>query len=85
MSCNFNIPFQGDATSIMNKAKSAVESQSGNFTGDTSAGSFDISLFGNRIAGSYTVNGQILEVIIDEKPFMIPCNAIENFLTKQLS
>ena len=84
MSCNFNSPFQGDATSIMNKAKSAVESQGGNFTGDTSAGLFDISLFGNKIAGSYIVNGQTLEVIIDEKPFMIPCNAIEKFLTKQI-
>ena len=85
MACNFNIPFQGDANGIKNKAKSAVEGQGGNFTGDETAGAFDISLFGNKIAGSYKVNGQNLEVIIDEKPFMIPCNAIENFLAKQLA
>ena len=84
MACNFNIPFNGDSTTIMNKAKSAVEGQGGSFTGDENAGAFDISLFGNKIAGSYKVNGQSLDVTIDEKPFMIPCNAIENFLTKQL-
>ena len=85
MACNFNIPFQGDASSIMNKAKSAVESQGGNFTGDITAGAFDLSLFGNKIAGSYKAIGQTLEVIIDDKPFMIPCNAIESFLTKQIA
>lgn len=84
MACNFNIPFLGDANTVMNKAKSAVESQGGNFTGDTTAGSFDVSIFGNKIAGSYTVNGQFLEVIISDKPMMIPCNAIENFLSKQI-
>jgi hypothetical protein len=69
----------------MNKAKSAVESQGGNFTGDTTSGKFDVSVFGNSIAGSYEVAGQNLNIVIDSKPFLIPCSAIEGFLSKQLS
>lgn len=83
--CNFTIPFSGEAETIMNKAKKAVEGQGGNFTGDIVSGNFDVTLFGNTIAGSYSVNGQNLEVIISDKPFMIPCNAIESFLAKQIS
>ena len=83
--CNFTIPFSGDAEAILRKAKSAVESQGGNFAGDPSAGNFDVSVFGNTIAGSYNVNGQSLDITIDSKPFLVPCSTIESFLTKQLS
>ncbi|MBS1495893.1 MAG: hypothetical protein JSU03_09795 [Bacteroidetes bacterium] len=85
MSCNFNIPFAGSATIILQKAKTAVESQGGNFTGDESAGNFNVSIFGNLIVGSYSVAGQQLNLLISEKPFMIPCSTIESFLKKQLS
>lgn len=83
--CNFSIPFTGDAESVLRKAKSAVESQGGRFEGDLSAGNFDVSVFGNTIAGSYTVMPQTLEIVIDSKPFLVPCSTIESFLTKQLS
>lgn len=83
--CTFNIPFSGDADIILQKAKKAVESQDGNFSGDLSSGSFDVSVFGNSIAGSYKVNGNDLNIVIEKKPFMIPCSAIEGFLKNQLT
>ena len=83
--CNFEIPFTGEPTLVLSKARSAVESQGGNFTGDEVSGSFDVSVFGNKIAGSYNVSGQLLNLIIDSKPFMIPCSMIEGFLVKQIS
>ena len=83
--CNFSIPFSGDAEKILDKARSAVESQSGSFNGDLNAGTFDLSVMGNNIAGSYTVAGQILNITIDSKPFLVPCSMIEGFLTKQLN
>ncbi len=83
--CNFTIPFSGEAESILRKAKSTVESQGGSFTGDVASGNFDVSVFGNTIAGSYNVAGQSLDIVIDSKPFLVPCSTIESFLTKQLS
>lgn len=84
MACDFSIPFSGDATSVLAKARSAVQSQGGNFTGDTNSGDFDVSIFGNKIVGNYTVSGQTLNINITDKPFMVPCNAIEGYLKGQL-
>lgn len=83
--CSFIIPFSGTAENILAKARSAVESQGGNFTGDVNTGNFNVSVFSNTIAGSYNVSGQSLEIIIDSKPFLVPCSAIESFLTKQIN
>lgn len=83
--CNFSIPFEGAADRIVGKARYAVESQGGNFTGDTSTGNFDVSMFGNHMAGSYNVNGQVLNIVISSKPFMIPCSTIESFLKSQVN
>ena len=84
MSCNFRIPFSGSAEALLNKAKSTVQSQGGNFNGDTKNGSFDVTVFGNTIKGSYIVEGNEMDITITDKPFLIPCNTIESFLKGQL-
>jgi len=61
-----------------------VERQGGNFNGDASNGSFSINVFGT-IRGSYSVSGSQLNVVIEDKPMMIPCGAIENVLKNQIS
>ena len=82
--CTFSIPFSGEATPILEKAKKAVEKQSGNFSGDEKAGNFSVSFFGQSIIGAYTVSGNNLDIVIDDKPFMVPCSAIESFLKSQI-
>lgn len=82
--CNFNFPFTGNPEIVLNKAKSAVESQGGTFQGDQQSGNFNLTVFGNTIAGSYTLAGSSMEVIITEKPFLLPCGTIEGFLKSQL-
>ena len=83
--CNFLIPFSGSANEIFSKVKTAIQGQGGQFNGDDTGGSFDVSVFGNSIKGSYTVAGQDLDVTIDSKPFLIPCSTIESFLKSKLS
>lgn len=83
--CNFTIPFEGAAEKLLIKARFAVESQGGTFTGDTQAGNFSVTVYGNTIVGSYTVSGQDMNLIISDKPFMIPCSMIEGFLKNQLT
>ncbi len=82
--CNFSIPFTGDASSVLDKAKEAVEKQSGSFTGDTNSGNFRVSFFSQEIIGAYTVSGNELNIIIESKPFMVPCSAIESFLKSKV-
>ena len=84
MSCNFKIPFSGSAEDVLNKAKSTVQSQGGNFSGNTTNGNFDVTVFGNTIKGSYIVEGSELDITIDSKPFLLPCSTIESYLKGQL-
>jgi hypothetical protein len=81
--CNFSIPFSGSADQVLERAKAAVEKQNGSFNGNTGSGSFSLNVFGN-ISGSYTVSENHLNIIIEDKPMMIPCSAIENVLKSQI-
>lgn len=83
--CNFSIEFSGTATEITEKAKQIVEVKGGTFAGDNEKGRFDISLLGATIAGNYTVNGSALDIIIEEKPFFVPCDTVENYFRYKLS
>jgi hypothetical protein len=82
--CNFSISFSGSAQDVYIKAKNAVEKQGGTFNGDADSGNFNINVFGT-ISGSYTVSGNQLNIVIEDKPMMIPCGAIENVLKGQIS
>jgi hypothetical protein len=84
MSCNFSIAITGSPESALNKARSAVQSQGGRFEGDLNGGDFEVTVFGNKVAGTYTVSGTQLNVNITEKPFLLPCSAIEGFLKSQV-
>ena len=83
--CNFSIPFTKSVTEILLKAKRTVEAQGGSFTGDETEGNFNVTIFGNSVVGSYVVNGEALNIDITEKPFLVPCSMIENFLQSQLN
>ena len=83
--CNFSIPFTKSVTEVLAKAKKTVEAQGGNFNGDENEGNFNVSIFGNTVIGSYMVKGEELNIDITEKPFLVPCNMIENFLKSQLN
>ena len=82
--CNFSIPFSGSADAVLSKARSAVQSQGGQLNGDAGAGDFTVSVFGNTISGSYSVTGQNMNIIIESKPFLIPCSTIEGFMKGQI-
>jgi len=85
MACDFSLPFSGNPEDVLAKARRAVEGQGGSFSGDTSRGDFHVSVFGNKIVGNYAVTGQTMQINITDKPFMVPCSAIEGFLKNQLT
>lgn len=83
--CNFSIPFSGDTSSIVSKAKSAVQAQNGLFNGDTTSGNFEVTVLSNTIKGNYNVSGQVMNITIFNKPFFVPCSTIEGFLRSKMS
>lgn len=83
--CQFSLDIAIRPEEALEKAKKAVESQGGSFTGDQASGSFSISFFGNTISGTYTMTDGMLNMMISEKPMIIPCSAIESYLKNKLS
>lgn len=84
-SCNFSFPITGDPEIILSKARAAVESQKGIFTGDLRSGNFEVSVFSNLIKGDYEMGEGELKLNISQKPILIPCSTIEMFLKSQIS
>jgi len=82
--CNLTIDFSGDANALIEKLRAKVAGQGGIFNGDTNSGDISVSVFGSRVSGSYTINGQQVNIIINEKPFLISCNQIKGFLVGNL-
>jgi hypothetical protein len=82
--CNFNIPFSGSPSDLLQRAQAAIHEQGGQFRGNDTSGFFNLTVLGSEIKGSFNVSGQELNVTIDSKPFMIPCSTIQSYLTKHL-
>jgi hypothetical protein len=81
--CSFTIPFSGVPETVINKAKTAIQSQGGIFNGDHVSGRFNVQVLGS-ISGSYNINGNEMNIIIDSKPMLISCKQIESFMSNQL-
>jgi hypothetical protein len=84
MACRFTIPFTGKPGDVLSRAKTAIQSQRGALNGDDSAGDFNVSVLGNTIRGTYSIAGSDLDVVIESKPFLIPCSTIESFLKSKI-
>ncbi|MEX2233289.1 MAG: hypothetical protein WD824_14095 [Cyclobacteriaceae bacterium] len=82
--CNFSIPFSGSPGEILQKAQAAIHDQGGHFRGDDNSGMFQLKVLGSEIRGSFHISGQELNITIDSKPFLIPCNTIQSYLAKHL-
>lgn len=85
MAHTFEIPFTGDAESIIRKAKQTIENAEGSLTGDATGGAFLVPAKIGDVEGSFTVEQQNLIVTIDKKPFFAPYSMIEDALRKYLS
>lgn len=85
MSCKFSIPITGSGSELVSQARTAIGKAGGNFNGDDTAGSFDISTMIGDVRGSYRVTDATLEIDITEKPMFLPCDMIESQLKEYLN
>ncbi len=76
MSKSFSIPFIGDTTSLLERARKAAADNGAQVTGDTHKGTFS----GRGVEGSYTVSGNTVNVTVDKKPMIIPWSLVESQL-----
>ena len=82
--CRFSIIFTGDALATLNKTKEGITKAGGKFEGDTTSGSVVMPSPVGAIEGTYTIQGQTLDIEITKKPVFVPCDLIESELKKRI-
>ncbi|WP_294822516.1 hypothetical protein [uncultured Flavobacterium sp.] len=83
MASQFTVSYSGDKSQLLNKIKNTVgdkgkvagNEQQGNFEGETPVGSF---------AGSYTIDGDNINITITKKPFLVSTGMIKDEFEKAL-
>jgi hypothetical protein len=83
--CNFSIEYPKSKNEMVDRLKMAIEAQTaGLFQGNTSAGEFSFSAKGFNLAGNYTISGDMIEVFITKKPWLLSCRKIESEIRNYL-
>ena len=83
---SFIVKLTHEISSILKKVKSIITGQGGSFEGNTECGSFDgKSLMGTIKVKYRSISNNEVEIIIEDKPFIIPSQTIESEIKKYLS
>ena len=82
--CDISIEFEGSAEDLVQKAELVIEDAGGTFSGDSSKGAFSVPTPLGKIKGTYTISGQVIHILITDKPLLVTCGTIEKELKKYL-
>ena len=83
---SFIVKLTSELSSILNKVKSLITGQGGKFEGTTECGFFDgKSVLGTVKVKYRSISDTEIEIIIEDKPFIIPSQTIEAAIKKYLS
>ena len=80
--CRFDFALSGPAGSVLGEIRSQVAQAGGSFVGSNEAGTFSIPTPVGIFRGTYEVIGVSLVIDVSEKPFFVPCGAIETKLAE---
>ena len=75
--CRLPFPFKGSASALIDHIRARVTEAGGRFEGSDTAGEFALPTPIGRFEGDYLVEGQTLWIEVTNKPFFVPCSAIE--------
>ena len=76
-SCRFQFAFRGTGESLVDKIRSHVGRAGGDFAGSSSGGTFSLSTPVGTFRGTYAIWEQTIYLEVTDKPFFVPCGAIE--------
>jgi hypothetical protein len=83
---SFSVKLKHEISSILMKVKSIITGQGEKFEGNTECGFFDgKSVLGTIKVKYHSLSNNEIEIIIEDKPFIIPSQTIESEIKKYLS
>jgi hypothetical protein len=80
MACVFNVPYASKIDDLLAKGLRESKNFDGQFEGTAQNGFFSFRALGGTFTGTYKVGETTIEIIIQDKPFLIPCGVIETFI-----
>lgn len=82
---SFIVKLTSELSSILNRVKSFITGKGGKFEGNTECGSFDgKSVLGTIKVKYRSISDDEIEIIIEDKPFLIPSQTIESAIKNYL-
>jgi hypothetical protein len=82
---SFIVKLKNEISAILTKIKSIITGRGGRFEGNTECGSFDgKSVLGTIKLKYRSISDNEIEIIIEDKPFIIPSQTIESAIKKYL-
>ena len=75
--CRFQFEFRGSATALVEKIEAKMNASGGRFEGSPAVGAFSLPTPVGTFEGSYSIDKNTIWVDVVEKPFFVPCSAIE--------
>ena len=80
MSCKFSFPVTMSPDEVFSRASTAIQKGGGTIDGSGAGGTFSLPTPIGKIAGSFTIDNSIMNVIIIDKPLLVSCSVIEQRL-----
>lgn len=82
---SFNINFTDSPDIFIKQAFAIVHENGGKISGDSSCGNFSVSIsILGKVDGVYEIRNQSCKILISQRPFLISCSKIENFVKSKL-
>lgn len=75
--CHFTRQVQGPPFALIVRSRSPIEASGGSVEGDAERGTIRVPTPVGEIVGDYTIAGDTIAFHITQKPFFVPCVAIE--------
>ena len=78
------LDFTGSAQELFVKIATMIHEHGGTITGGPSGGAFTVGTPLGPVAGTFMVSGQTCTITITQRPFLLPCSVIQNFIKSHL-
>lgn len=84
MECDFTIMYPGSKAELLEKIRNTMGDK-GRLSGDETQGNFEGSTILGKFEGTYSIEGDDIEIMITKKPFLVSCNRIKDEFEKALN
>ncbi|MBF6608024.1 MAG: hypothetical protein ITG00_04720 [Flavobacterium sp.] len=85
MSCQFTIHYPQPKELLVAQLEDAMRKTNGEFNGDALGGVFSGNTPVGGFSGSYSIDGDMIFVTIDKKPWLVSCGRIEDEINNYLN